>query len=423
MSLPLERREIERAARPRVAIVVPALAARGGLPALAFFLHRTLLDSGRYDPSLISLATSSRDANSILLTDPRTWFHGVQVTSEAVAGVPYVHVGAVGAEIEVLRYQPRRALTALLDSYDIVQLIGGSPALAHIARDVRRPVALYVATMVRAERQSLLRQKGWATRWRQAMTTLVDRMDDSGLRHVDVVFVINAWMHDHIAKVLGPDRVHLSPPGIDTEIFRAGPSHRENLIVTVGRLDDPRKNIPLLVDAFAKVRSRSGPPPRLVLGGERAPDPQVLDQARAMGVADRIDVRLKLTVPELAALYQSAAVFALSSDEEGLGIAALEAMACGVPVVATRCGGPDITVIDGETGFLVPVGDAAALGARLELILADPALRERMGTASRERVEKRFSLESTGRVFIDAYDALLARSSTTTPARAARAAT
>ena len=64
-------------------------------------------------------------------------------------------------------------------------------------------------------------------------------------------------------------------------------------------------------------------------------------------------------------MYQRAAVFALPSDDEGLGIVILEAMACGVPVVATRCGGPEDIITDGTDGFLVPRYDAGALASRL----------------------------------------------------------
>jgi glycosyltransferase involved in cell wall biosynthesis len=314
----------------------------------------------------------------------------------------------MGAEIEVLRYQPRRALTKLLNTYDIVQLVGGSPAMTHVARGVRRPIALYVATLVNAERRTLLRENRLMTHWRRLMTTLVARMDVTGLRHADVVFVINAWMYDHVARALGSHRVHLSPPGIDTELFRPGPTPPGDVILTVGRLDDPRKNITLLVEAFAKVRARL-PHMRLVLAGEKPPERRVLDAARALGVSNAIDIRLTLTPSELAELYRTAAVFALSSDEEGLGIAALEAMSSAVPVVATRCGGPELTVVDGQTGFLVPVGDADAFGARLELLLSNAELRGRMGAASRVRVEERFSLQQSGDVFIRVYDELLTR--------------
>src|SRR5262249_4564709 len=85
----------------------------------------------------------------------------------------------------------------------------------------------------------------------------------------------------------------------------------------------------------------------------------------------------------LVALYQRAAVFALSSDEEGFGMVVLEAMACGIPVVSTSSGGPDSIVRDGLDGFLVPVGDAAALSDRLERLIVDDVLNRRRGAAPR----------------------------------------
>ena len=392
---------------PRVAIVVPALSARGGLAALALFLYRTLAASGRYEPHLISLATSSRDPNSIRLADPRSW-RGVRITRDQVEGLPFLHVGSAGAEIEILRYQPRRQLTSMLEEFDLVQLIGGTPAFAHVARNVSRPVALWCATMVAAERRALLRQGGLATNWRRLMTWFVNRMDYTGLGHVEVVFVINKWMRDLVAGALGDHRVHLSPPGVDTDVFRPQGAPVRDVVLAVGRLDDPRKNIRLLVEAFALFQTGAPRPFRLVLAGERPPTADVLNRARELGVSEAIDLRISVSLPDLVRLYQEATLFALTSDEEGLGIAAIEAMACGVPVVATQCGGPEVSVIDGETGFLVPVGDAATFAARMEVLARDEELRRHMGQASRSRVEHHFSLSHTGDVFLQTYDELLA---------------
>jgi D-inositol-3-phosphate glycosyltransferase len=391
---------------PTVAIVLPSLSARGGIPALALFLYHTLKASTRYDPRLISLATSARDLNSTRLLQPASWFRGVRASSERLGDIPYIHVGAHATEVEPFRYRPRQVLTELLNRHDIVQVVAGSPALAHIARDVRRPVALYVATMVDVERRALLQENGLGYRWRRLMTQLVTRMDRTGWFHADTVFVINAWMYHLGQSLLGTDRVFLSPPGIDTELFHPEGAPTEEIVLTVGRLDDPRKNISLLLESFARLRA-SRQSARLILAGERAPENRVMERARALGLLDVIDVRLQLTPAELAQLYRRATVFALSSDEEGLGIAALEAMASGVPVVATRCGGPELTVIHGQTGFLVPVGDADAFASKLELLLQDPNLRGRMGEASRQRAVEEFSLGVTRDVFLGAYDALL----------------
>jgi glycosyltransferase involved in cell wall biosynthesis len=392
----------------RVAIVVPALGARGGLASVALFLYRTMRESGRYEPHLISLATSSTDEQSVRLLAPSTWRRGAGIARKLLGDIPYLHVGSAGAELEPLRYRPRRALTELLNGFDLVQLVAGTPALAHVARDVTRPVALQCATMVAVERRSLLKGHAPATIWRRLMTAMVARMDESGLRHADLVLVENAWMLDRVTRAIGAARVRFSPPGVDTAMFHPGGSTDANMVLAVGRLDDPRKNIPMLLEAFAIARTRLPRSTGLVLAGERPPGDHVTALAARLGVADAIDIRLALPLEDLAALYRRAAVFALSSDEEGLGIAALEAMASGVPVVCTRCGGPETSVIDGETGFLVPIGDVRAFADRLVRLLSDEARRRTMGAAARAHVDATFSLERTGAAFLEAYDELLA---------------
>jgi glycosyltransferase involved in cell wall biosynthesis len=374
--------------------------------------------SGRYEPHLISVATSSKDENSVRLLAPATWFRGTQMAERRLGAVPYVHVGSAGSELEPLRYRPRRALTKLLESFDLVQLVAGTPALAHVARDVRRPVALQCATMVSVERRSLLQRGGIVTAWRRLMTALVARMDETGLNHADVVLVENAWMRDRVTLAIGANRVRFCPPGVDTSVFYPDGEPVRGTILAVGRLDDPRKNIAMLLHAFAMARERLPSDVRLVLAGERPPGKEILALAEKLNVADALEIQLALPRDDLAALYRCASIFALSSDEEGLGIVALEAMASGVPVVATRCGGPETFVVEGETGFLVPIGDASTFADRLVTVLADSALRRRMGVAARAHIDRTFSLQKAGQAFLQVYDELLA--TTTLRRRAAR---
>ncbi len=131
--------------------------------------------------------------------------------------------------------------------------------------------------------------------------------------------------------------------------------------------------------------------------------------AVALGVADHIEVRQDVPARELAKLYRAASLFVLSSNEEGLGIVLLEAMASGLPVVSTRCGGPETVVTEGQTGFLVPVGDAPALVARIGTLLDSDAMRRAMGAAGRRVVVERFSLDAAASPFLQTYDELLAR--------------
>jgi glycosyltransferase involved in cell wall biosynthesis len=132
---------------------------------------------------------------------------------------------------------------------------------------------------------------------------------------------------------------------------------------------------------------------QLVLCASSPDTPDLLARVEA-AVTGRAEIRwinAMLPVPEVVQLYSHAAVFVCPSIYEPFGLINLEAMACGTPVVASRVGGIPEVVVDGETGWLVPPGDPAALGEALRRALADPERARRMGEAGRRRVEGHFS--------------------------------
>jgi glycosyltransferase involved in cell wall biosynthesis len=119
--------------------------------------------------------------------------------------------------------------------------------------------------------------------------------------------------------------------------------------------------------------------------------------AAALGIADRVTFPGWVGPEEAQALLACSGVFVLPSYNEGLPVAVLEAMAAGVPVVTTRVGAiPDLG-IDGEAGFIVDPGSIEDLADRLAVLVDDPALRSRLGTSGRRRVESDFTIDSTAR--------------------------
>lgn len=392
-----------------IAVVVPDFAISGGVATVAHFLRDVVAQSDGYSVDVISVALGSRDRASVRLRSPLTWTEGVRVRTETRGDVTYEHVGAVASEIEYFRYQPRPVLTERLNQYDLVQVVAGTPAWAHVCRHVEVPVTLQVATLAREERASALTGSVHpAVLWRQGMAQLTDRLDHTALRHVDAVFVENQWMYDHLRDHMSSDDVIFAPPGVDTDQFTLGPPPSEgSYILSVGRFGDPRKNVELLFDAHAELRRRIDDAPPLVLAGRSAPPDEAWERAHEMGVRSAITFREDVSKDELADLYRNAALYVVSSNEEGLGLTILEAMASGRPVVSTACGGPSTTVVDGGTGRLVPVGDASSLATAAQAVLADPTRADRMGQKGRERVENQFSLEATGGRFLEVYDQLL----------------
>jgi glycosyltransferase involved in cell wall biosynthesis len=159
-----------------------------------------------------------------------------------------------------------------------------------------------------------------------------------------------------------------------------------------------RKGIDVLLAAYAALASRECT--ELWIAGD-GPERGALETAATrLGVAERVRfLGRRSDVPDL---LEACDVFVLPSRLEGLGVAALEAMARGRPVVASAVGGLADTVVANETGLLAPPGDAAALASALERLLADPALRQRLGAAGAARVGEQFLAEQ----MVDAYESL-----------------
>lgn len=398
----------------RVAVVVPSLEEGGGVPGVARFLTRTLESSDRYQPFLVSLATSSRDAASVRISDPRSWITGVRVLEGTWEGRPYVHVGARLVEIEFMRYSPRRPLTKILENADLVQVVAGAPCWVLPTVTSGVPVLLQVATLTARDRRRRHRVEGGLTGlWRRSMTAVTKRLDRGGLRRAERIFVENRWMEEEAADLADPDRVVFAPPGVDVDRFRPrdasgqpdGPE--EEYILSVARFGDPRKNPELLFRAYARLCAKVTSAPVLWLAGRSGPPDPAWSIAREHGVADRIRYLGEVPDSELAHLYRHALFFVLSSDQEGFGLVLAEAMASGVPVVSTDCGGPGDIITEGEEGFLVPVDDADALAGAMARLVENPSLRTAMGRQARRTAVDRYALYVAGRRFLREYDAVL----------------
>ncbi len=392
----------------RVALVVPGLQYGGGVPTVALFLHRLLESTGRYEPSLVSLAISAKDPVSVRLVDPHSWQQGVRTGAGRWRRLPFTHMGSFLSEFEFQRFRPRRALGELLAQFDLIQVVAGTPAMGMTVAQVQKPTCLFVATTIRRERASLLAESsGGRGLWLRLMTAINSSYERRALRKADHVFALSEYTRSQLATMVPGSKLSIAWPGVDTDLFHpASAPADKGFILSVGRHGDPRKNVRLLLEAYHLVRERLPDVPRLMLVGEQ---PRSADWAEATrcGIADQIEVRVDVTPEALPSLYREASLFVLPSNEEGLGIVILEAMASGLPVVSTRCGGPATCMVEGETGFLTPVGDAEALAQGMQILLEDETLRQRMGRAGRRLVEKRFSIEVAGEAFLRVYDRLL----------------
>ncbi|MCA8940130.1 MAG: N-acetyl-alpha-D-glucosaminyl L-malate synthase BshA [Planctomycetes bacterium] len=225
------------------------------------------------------------------------------------------------------------------------------------------------------------------------------RITRYGIESSDAVTAVSQDLARQTKELFGD---HLSidviPNFVDTERFTTEccPEKRATLALCDERIVMHLSNFrevkrPLdVIEAFAKAKAISGKKMRLILLGD---GPMVRDcktLARKLGVLE--ETRFLGTVDTPWELLPQADAFILPSEAESFGLAALEAMACGLPVVASNVGGLPEVIVDGETGFLCPVGDTNALGERLGQIMSDESLRASMGEAARKRAVDHFAM-------------------------------
>ncbi len=186
-----------------------------------------------------------------------------------------------------------------------------------------------------------------------------------------------------------------------------GLSERAILVVAAGRVTDD-KGFDLLIEAAARISASHADAIFLICGPVESHDYQatLLQRIEKTGLTQRVlFLGRRDDLPELMAQCD---VFVLSSRREGHPYVLLEAMACNLPAVASNCGGVAETVLEGETGYVVPIGAVDALADRLDTLLRDAGMRQRLGEAAGRRIRADFTAEQTAQGLFTMYENLLA---------------
>jgi D-inositol-3-phosphate glycosyltransferase len=203
-----------------------------------------------------------------------------------------------------------------------------------------------------------------------------------------------------------PEKICTIPPGVDTVLFRPmdrpaaraelGLSPDDAVVTFVGRID-PIKGIDTLLNAMALLKDQVTGRHLVLqmvggdLDGNGQPVGALAETKReidALGLTDHIRLLGSRPQNQLPLIYNASDAVCVPSRYESFGLVAVEAMACGIPVVASRAGGLIFSVEDGESGFLAPVNDAGAFAGALAILLNDPELAEEMGSAARSIAER-----------------------------------
>ena len=228
------------------------------------------------------------------------------------------------------------------------------------------------------------------------------------LRRADGLRSISATTGAQLARYAPHLRIEQFPTWTDIDAFhgarRRADAPTSGLVIYAGVLS-PLKGVHNLIAAFAAIAAKHRHARLIVVGNpiDAAYEARLRADIVRLDITDRVEFAGHLSQQELAELLEQASVFTLPSYSEGLGRVLIEAMAVGVPVIATAVGGPAEFVRHGETGYVVPPGDEVALAAALNHVLADVSDATRVGASARLWARSFFSTDK----YIEGYRALL----------------
>ena len=237
------------------------------------------------------------------------------------------------------------------------------------------------------------------------------RMQVRVARRLPAVVTVSQSSARDIAAQMGvrPDRITVVPVGVDHTVFRPRPEVApvDGRLMVTSSSDLAMKGLVPLLEAVAALRRTRDV--QLVVVGRPRRGGRVDLAIDRLGLRGTVRCVSGITDDELARLYAQAQVAIVPSLYEGFSLPAVEAMACGVPVVATTGGAlPEVVGRDGATGFLVPPDDPDALAHAMGRLIDDSSLRKRLGAAGRQRVLRRFTWRATAEGTAACYRALLA---------------
>ena len=298
-----------------------------------------------------------------------------------------------------------RILAERRDDFDVVhdnQSLGtgllsianlGLPVVATVHHPITRDKVLDVAA-AKWWRKPLVR------RWYSFA-----EMQKQVARQLPELLTVSSTSGADIAEDFGvsPEQLHVIPLGVDTELFKPAPNRVRNRVIVIASADVPLKGVSHLLHAVARLRVERDVEVQLVAKLEpNGPTEKLIAE---LGISDIVHISSGLTDAELAALLSSAEVACIPSLYEGFSLPAVEAMASGTPIVASRAGAlPEVVGADGECARLVAPGDVGDLTKVLGELLDSPLELHRLGAAGRRRAVDVFSWESVAAQTVSVYE-------------------
>ena len=226
-------------------------------------------------------------------------------------------------------------------------------------------------------------------------------------QNASVVITHSQAMKEAAAKLIKPGKIEVIPHGIDVESFKIakpGKKIQKKKIIAVGRLST-EKGFDVLIRALSLLSTRNDWVCQIVGQG---PEKAALESlAKSLGIFDRVELIGEVPHHEMVEILAQSHMAVVSSRREGFGMACAEMSAAGLPVAATKCGGPEDIIDHEKTGLLVEIENPDQMAQNIALLLDDPKLREKLGKAGRNKIEEKFSNKQATEKLIEIYKTFL----------------
>ncbi|ALG68709.1 glycosyltransferase family 4 protein [Beggiatoa leptomitoformis] len=318
--------------------------------------------------------------------------------------VPAYEIGVYLPELEYTRYLPSAIWLDVIQQYDYIVVVSGNILPANPAVALNKPCLAWIATPYLADKQDRAKRYAWYRRW---LDTWLDTpwcltLEKQVLQKAKTL-VLSHYTAKQIQEIQPEAQLTRMPMPIDASLFFPDSHHPlQGRIGFSGRFDDPRKNIALLFAAFKLCREQGLDITLALIGAKVDKQAKLQQEAEALGIAPYIEFLDERPRHELGEFYRSLDIFVMPSHQEGLGIAALEAMACGCPIISTTCGGPEEFVKTGKNGFLVDF-DPQNMARAIRILLENQLLYDSMRYYALKTIQDNYSEVSVKQIFWDAF--------------------
>ncbi len=314
----------------------------------------------------------------------------VKVEEKNYFGMPSTQIGARWAWWEPAHYIFTRSEWAkALDNYQYVMVVSGTPIVGHAALLTGKKYILWCASTHEDDREERQKKLSFLEKKVQSLSSFfMQQIEKKVLASASYVLGTSQYTCHLLNKVGG--KAHLCPVSLPvSSLLPPEMAQKPVYLLAVGRYKDPRKNASMLIKAFALIKKQM-PHVWLYVAGENF-DQSIKDMKEYKDYASSIVEWGYVSEEELQVLYAGAYLFLITSHQEGLCIAGLQALSHGVPVVSTDCGGIADYVISGRSGYIVSINDARGMAGIVIELLRSPRRMSMMAEWSREIIKLEYN--------------------------------